>query len=126
MDFELKVTTKQNVTVVYCRGRLVFGPEATEFTRAVRQVLGVAKEIVLQMADVTHIDSSGVGALGAAFTTAHKREAEIKLAALHPRVVEVLRITGLELLFDIRKSESEAVAAFLAKEKRAVILEGML
>ena len=93
--------------------------------RATRQFLETTKEIVLQMADVTQIDSGGVGALGTAFMAAHNREAEIKLAALHPRVAEVLRITGLDLLFDIRSSESEAVAAFSTKESAAAVrLEG--
>jgi hypothetical protein len=41
------------------------------------------------------------------------------LAALHPRVAEVLRITKLEMLFDIRKSEGEAVEAFLREQQPA-------
>jgi len=71
------------------------------------------------MADVTQVDSGGVGALGAVFMAAHNRGAKIKLAALHPRVAEVLRVTNLEMLFDIRSSETEAVAAFLSKERPA-------
>ena len=118
MDLEIQIASCRNVSVLRCRGRLVYGPATEELARAVRQAPETAKEIVLQMADVTHIDSGGVGALGAAFVTAHNRAAEIKLAALHPRVAEVLRITGLELLFDIRNSEGEAVAAFLAKEAK--------
>jgi len=125
VDLELQNASYENVSVLRCRGRLVYGPATEELVRATRQFLETTKEIVLQMADVTQIDSGGVGALGTAFMAAHNREAEIKLAALHPRVAEVLRITGLDLLFDIRSSESEAVAAFSTKESAAAVrLEG--
>ena len=95
----------------------MYGPETEALQRAVRQALETNKEVVLQMADVTLIDSGGVGALGAVYIAAHNRGAEIKLAALHPRVAEVLRITGLDMLFDVRASERDAVDAFLRKEK---------
>ena len=112
VDLELQIASYENVSVLRCRGKLTYGPETNELVRTARQVLETTKEIVLQMADVTQIDSGGVGALGAVLISARNRDAEIKLATLHPRVAEVLRITGLELLFDIRSSESEAIAAF--------------
>ena len=116
MELEIQFASCENVAVIRCRGRLIYGPETSVLLSAVRRALETTKQIVLEMADVKQIDSGGVGALGTAFTSAHNRGAKIKLAALNPRVAEVLRITGLELLFDIRKSESEAVTAFLAKE----------
>jgi anti-sigma B factor antagonist len=115
VDLELQIASYENVSVLRCRGRLTYGPESVELVRAARQALETTKEIVLQMADVTQVDSGGVGALGSVLITARKRDAEIKLAALQPRVAAVLRITGLDLLFDIHPSESEAVAAFLTK-----------
>jgi anti-sigma B factor antagonist len=115
MDFELQIAACENVSVLRCRGRLTYGPETVEFVRATRQALETTGEIVLQMAEVTRIDSGGVGALGSVLITARRRNAEIKLAMLHPRVAEVLRITGLDLLFDIHTSESEAIAAFSTK-----------
>ena len=93
MDLEIQSVSNESVSILRCRGRLIYGLETAELVRAARQALETTKEIVLQMADVTQIDSGGVGALGTAFITAHNREAEIKLAALHPRVAEVLRIT---------------------------------
>ena len=119
MDLELQIASHENVSVLRCRGKLTYGPETNELVRTARQALEKTKEIVLQMADVTQIDSGGVGALGAVLISARNRDAEVKLATLHPRVAEVLRITGLELLFDIRTSESEAIAAFLAKRALA-------
>jgi anti-anti-sigma factor len=121
MDLEIQFASNESVSILRCHGRLIYGLETAELVRAARQALETTKEIVLQMADVTQIDSGGVGALGTAFIAAHNREAEIKLAALHPRVAEVLRITGLDLLFDIRDSESEALAAFLTKQRSDAI-----
>ena len=125
MDLEIQVASNEKVSILRCRGRLIYGPEAAELVRAARQALEKTKKIILQMADVTQIDSGGIGALGTALIAAHNREAEIKLAALHPRVAEVLRITGLDLLFDIRGSEGEALAAFLTKQRsEAMDLKG--
>ena len=127
MELELQIASHEKVSIIRCRGRLTYGPETEELARAGRQALETTKKLVLQMADVTQIDSGGVGALGAVFIAAHNRDAEIKLAALHPRVAEVLRITGLDLLFDIRKSESEAVTAFERNERPvATVLDGVM
>ena len=112
MDLELQIVTLASVAVVRCRGRLIYGQEAAELDHTLRTVLETTKQIVLQMADVIQIDSGGVGALGAAFMAAHNREGVIKLVNLTPRVAEVLRITGLERLFDIYDSETEAIEAF--------------
>jgi anti-anti-sigma factor len=99
--------------------KLIYGPEAAELVRIAWQVLESAKAVVFQMADVTQIDSGGVGALGTVFTAAHNREVKIKLAALHSRVAEVLRIANLEMLFDMHNSAGEAVAAFLREQRPA-------
>jgi anti-anti-sigma factor len=124
VELELQIASHENVSLVRCRGKLIYGPEAAELVRIARQVLETAKEVVFQMEDVTQIDSGGVGALGTVFMAAHNREAKIKLAALHPRVAEVLRITNLEMLFDIRKSEGEAVEAFLGEHPAEMGLQG--
>lgn len=117
VDLELQIVSHASVALVRCRGRLIYGPEASELVSTLRMLLDTTKQIVLQLAEVTHIDSGGVGALGAAFMAAHNRKAEIKLATLSPRVEEVLHITALERLFDIHRSETEAVEAFVQPSK---------
>ena len=112
MELELQIVAHASVAVIRCRGRLIYGQEGRELVRAVRQTLDTNKQIVLQLAGVTQIDSGGVGVLGEAFVAARNREAEIKLADLSPRVAEVLRITRLDGLFDIHTSETDAVEAF--------------
>ena len=60
-----------SVAVIRCRGRLICGQEAAELVRTFRQLLDTTKQIILQLADVTQIDSGGVGALGEASVAAH-------------------------------------------------------
>ena len=120
MELELQIVSKADVAIVRCHGRLIYGEEAKQLTRTLRQLLESTKQIVLQLAEVTQIDSGGVGVLGEMFMAAHNKEAEIKLAALSPRVAEVLRITGLGQLFDKHNSETEAIEAFL-KPSRAEV-----
>src|SRR5579864_7951342 len=118
VELALQIVSQENVAVIRCRGRLIYGQESDEFVRTLRQLLDTTQRIVLQLADVTQIDSGGVGALGGAFVTAHRREAEIKLAALSPRVADVLRITALDRLFEIHGSEADAIDAFTSLQKK--------
>lgn len=122
MELEVQIASQAGVGVIRCRGRVIYGQEASELIRAVRQLLETSKQIVLQLAEVTQIDSGGIGALGEAFMAAHNKQAEIKLAALSPRVAEVLRITGLGQLFDRHNSETEAVEAFVRPSKAEVVV----
>jgi anti-sigma B factor antagonist len=112
VELQFQIVWRARVPVVYCLGRLVYGEETQELGRTLRRLLEDNKQIVLQLAAVSQIDSGGVGELGAIFLAAHRRDAEIRLACLSPRVAEVLRITGLEQLFQIHPSEDDAVAAF--------------
>lgn len=122
VELALQVVSLANIGVIRCRGRLIYGLEAAELIITVRQLLNTTKQIVLQLAGVTQIDSGGVGALGEAFVAAHNRDAEIKLAALSPRVAEVLRITGLDMLFDTHGSEAEAIEAFFTRSQAETAL----
>ena len=113
MELRLETVARSGVAILRCHGRLVYGEATAELDHAVRGLFDSTKQIVLQLADVSVIDSGGVGTLGALFMAAHNREAEIKLAALSPRVEEVLRVTGLSVLLDTYDDEQEAVEAFL-------------
>ena len=76
-------------------------------------VLGAgAKKILINIKDVTTIDSSGVGELVSAYTTATNRGAKMKLVNLPPKVNDILTITQLITVFDVYDTEDEAVASF--------------
>ena len=119
MELELQIVSHASIAVIRCRGRLIYGQEAAELVRTLRQLLNTTKQIVLQFADVTQIDGGGVGVLGEAFVAAHNREAEIKLAILSQRVREVLRTTALDRLFDMHSSETDTIEAFFRPSKTA-------
>jgi anti-sigma B factor antagonist len=111
----LKLTTRtvDAVTVVEATGRIVLGQETNDLRESVKGLLanGVTK-IVINLADVDFIDSSGLGALVGLYSTANSRGAKIKLAAITKRFHELLMITKLLTVFDVYDNEAAAVASF--------------
>ena len=71
-----------------------------------------ATKVVINLRDVTTIDSSGVGELVSAFTTATNRGVKLSLANLPSKVSDILQITQLITVFDVFDSEDEAVRSF--------------
>ena len=112
MALNLDVSRAKDIAVVRCRGRIVFGEEADELRRAILCLLNESQRIVLDFAWIEYIDSSGLEALVASFISARHRGAEIKLAALSPRVREVLTTTRLDRLFEVYDSADEAIKSF--------------
>lgn len=114
----LGITTSKidEVVVVHLSGAIYFGEESASLRLRVRNMLSNSRQIVLDLAAVTHLDSGGVGTLVGLFTTARKAGGDIKLAGLcgHPK--EVLEITKLVTVFEIFESAEDAAASF----KRAV------
>ena len=79
----------------------------------VKDLLGKGrKNIFLNFADMNYIDSSGVGELVSAFTSVRNQGGELKLLHLTKKVYDILQITKLYTVFDVRDSEAEAIAAF--------------
>jgi anti-sigma B factor antagonist len=109
-----------DVTIVRCSGRIVAGGEAEELRKHVSGLLRDRRDIVLQLADVVFIDSSGLGTLVRLLTSTRSARGDMKLCNLPPAVVHVLKLTGLDRLFDIHASEEEAVLAFYQRRPVAV------
>lgn len=112
---QLKVnirTLNDGIIVVDCAGRIVFGEETAELRDRVRALIQPASRIVLNLADVSYIDSGGLGTLVALFITARNAGSAIKLARLTQRVGDVLQITKLLTVFDVYGSEEQAVQSF--------------
>ena len=100
------------IVVVDCAGRIVFGEETAELRDRVRALIQPASRIVLNLADVSYIDSGGLGTLVSLFITARNTGAGIKLAHLTQRVGDVLQITKLLTVFEVYDSEERAVQSF--------------
>jgi anti-sigma B factor antagonist len=102
-----------HVTILDIHGRLVLGPEIGELRSAVRGLIAEGKKkIILNLADVDYIDSSGVGELVSSFTAVRNAGGELKLLKLSQKVHDVLYVTKLYTVFDIKDDEFHAVKSF--------------
>jgi len=112
---QLKIGTRKlndGIMVVDCAGRIIFGDETAALRDRVREFISAESRIVLNLADVTYIDSGGLGTLVALYTTARNAGGSIKLARLTPRVGDLLQVTKLLTVFEVYNSEEEAVQSF--------------
>jgi anti-sigma B factor antagonist len=111
----LSIGTREvsHVTILDLRGRIVLGDEIDELRSAIRGLIDEGKKkIILNLADVDYIDSSGVGALVGGFTAVRNAGGELKLLNLSQKVHDVLHVTKLYTVFDIRDDEFHAVKSF--------------
>jgi anti-sigma B factor antagonist len=111
----VKISTRQvdGVTVLDMSGRITLGEGSVQLRDAVRDLLSKGqKHILLNLGDVTYIDSSGIGELVSAFTTAKNQGGELKLLNLTRKVHDLLQITKLNTVFYVKDDEASAIAAF--------------
>jgi anti-sigma B factor antagonist len=111
----MKVSSRQvnGVTIVDLSGRITLGEGSVLLRDSVRDLVSKGqKKILLNLADVSYIDSSGIGELVSAFTTVRNQGGELKLLNLTKKVHDLLQITKLYTVFDIKEDEAAAVSAF--------------
>ena len=111
----MKATSRQvgGVTIVDLSGRITLGEGSVVLRDTIRDLVSKGKnKILLNLADVTYIDSSGIGELVSAFTTVRNQGGELKLLKLTKKVHDLLQITKLYTVFDIKDDETAAVQAF--------------
>ncbi len=98
--------------VVDCSGRLVFGEESASLRDAVKKLLAQSPKVVLNLQEVNHIDSGGLGTLVSLYTTARNAGGSVKLASLSQRVGDLLQITKLLTIFEVFENEEAAAKSF--------------
>jgi anti-sigma B factor antagonist len=110
----LKIETRQTdgVTIVSCQGRIVFGEEAAALRESLKRVLESTRQVVLNLAGVTYLDSGGLGTLVGVYSSARATGADIKLTGLGQRLRDVLQITKLVTVFEVYDTEQQAIGAF--------------
>jgi anti-sigma B factor antagonist len=111
----LKLTNRDvdGVTVVELDGRIVLGEESSALREKVKGLLADGKKkLVLDLRNVGMIDSSGLGALVSAHATATTAGASLRLSSLSERSNQLLQITRLLTVFDVSKTEADAVQSF--------------
>ena len=111
----MKVNTRQvdGVTILDLSGRITLGEGSVTLRDAVRDLVAKGdKNILLNLGDVSYIDSSGIGELVSAFTSVKNSGGELKLLNLTKKVHDLLQITKLYTVFDVKDDETSAVGSF--------------
>jgi anti-sigma B factor antagonist len=111
----VKLTTRQvgDVTVIDVAGRITLGEGSSALRDTLRDLVKKNhKNILLNLREVTYIDSSGIGELVSAYTTITNQGGHLKLLGLTHRVKDLLQITKLYTVFDVHEDEAHAVRSF--------------
>lgn len=113
MTMQLKTRKIDSVNVVDINGKIILGEGNIILRDTIRNLLARGeKKILLNLGDVTYIDSSGIGELVSSFTTTTNQGGQLKLLNLTKKVQDLLQITKLLTVFEVFTNESQAVQSF--------------
>ncbi len=113
MSFQTTSREAAGVTVLDLEGRITLGEGSTLLRELIRgQLSGGHTKILINLAGVNYIDSSGLGELVSGYRAVKGQGGEMKLMNLNKKVSDLLQITKLYTVFDIHNNEAEAVASF--------------
>ena len=113
MSMKFKTRQVDGVTILDLSGRITLGEGSVTLRDAVKDSLSKGnKRILLNLANVDYIDSSGIGELVSAYTSVKNAGGELKLLQLTKKVHDLLQITKLYTVFDVRDDETAAVGSF--------------
>jgi anti-sigma B factor antagonist len=112
----VKIGTRQvgDITVIDVSGRITLGEGSSALRDTLRDLTAKGnKKILLNLSDVSYIDSSGIGELVSGFTSVSNQGGELKLLGLTKRVKDLLQITKLYTVFDVHEDEAHAIRSFV-------------
>ncbi len=110
---KIETRTVGDVRILDCSGKITLGEGTMSVRNAVLDILkSGAKYIVLNLADVNYIDSSGVGELVSTYTTVVNKGGRLKLLNLTKKIRELLAITKLLTVFEVFEDEKAMLASF--------------
>jgi anti-sigma B factor antagonist len=112
MQLRMSTRTMDGVMVVDCSGRIVFGEESATLRDTIKKVLTQNPRVVLNLAEVSYVDSGGLGTLVSLYTTARNAGGALKLARLTQRVGDLLQLTKLVSIFEVFDDEQLAARSF--------------
>lgn len=112
MQLKLSTKTQDGILIVECIGRIVFGDESSRLREEIKKAIPTNKKIILNLGEISYIDSGGLGTLVALHTSAQNAGGTIKLVKLTKRVGDLLQVTKLLTVFDVYNSEAEAIESF--------------
>ena len=118
---EHKIRRTGDVTILDLNGRIsltdaLWSASGTVISKVIRELVkNGERKILLNLKGVSYIDSSGIGELTGALTAVRRQGGELKLVNPSPTVVNLLRITRLDTLFDVRDNEESAIQSFSSR-----------
>ena len=113
LTFRTQIRQAADVTIVDVSGRVALGDDSKELSEKMRELVREGRtQILLNLAEVTYFDSSGLGELVSSLSAVKNAGGKLKLLNLQPRIADLLRMTKLEPLFERFSDEREAVASF--------------
>ncbi len=107
------------VIIVECRGKIVFGEETSSLRLMVRDLMRQSGKIVLDLGNVSYLDSSGLGAIVGLYTSAANAGGTLKLARLRGAVGDLFDLSRLAKVVDIYDSAEAAAESFGASAASA-------
>jgi anti-sigma B factor antagonist len=113
MSVKMTNSEVDGVSVVELDGRIVLGEESNSLREKLKSLIAEGKKkIVLNMAEIKYIDSSGLGTLVAAHLSAKNQGASVRLCHLGKKFHEIMQMTKLLTVFDVYDTEAAAVSSF--------------
>ena len=123
MSLKINIREAADATILDMSGRITLGEPLAEVRDSIREALaGDHKNILLNLAEVSHIDSSGLGQLIGSYATVTDRGGQMKLLNLQKRVHDLMQITKLVTVFETYTNEEAALKSFAKGEGRAATL----
>jgi anti-sigma B factor antagonist len=117
MSLNVKTRNVDNIVIVDMSGRLTIGEPVLLLRETLRvQVNNGVRLIILNLGDVSYIDSSGLGELVSAYTTVRNKQGDVKLLNLTAKAKDLLQMTKLLTVFDVYDDETKAINALKASK----------
>ena len=108
-----QIRDRGDVRIIELAGKITIGTGDVKMRELISTALEDGKSnLILDLGGVTAIDSSGIGEMVACYTTVTKREGQLKLLRMSPKINDILQVTQLITVFDVFDDEEEAVSSF--------------
>ncbi len=118
MSLEIELREREGITILELKGRITVGKEATALREKIAECTAAGvRNVVLNLAGIDFIDSTGLGALVVCATSARKAGGSVKLVNLNRRNIELLVMTKLATVFEIFNDEQDAINSYYPDRK---------
>lgn len=112
MSLTVKIRKVDTVSVLDLSGKLTIGEPVMQLRDALRaQVASGDSKFIVNLADVSYVDSSGLGELVSSYTTVRNKGGDVKLLKLTAKIKDLLQMTKLLTVFDVYDDEAKALAS---------------